>query len=476
MGLLDIFKIDELKTKIFQLERQLESVSKEKNELSIELEKQKHEYEKKIENQELQYKKIISHHEAIIAAYEQSQSSLEEKTDNESREGKLALPTDCNRDMGDLCESIDAMRMAQLVALSKPSKSNFKIKKTSKGVVIEKYIGDEEYVEIPAVIDREIVFKIGEAAFINCKTIKRVVLPNTLLEIDERAFSYSTLEEITMNESLVKIGKESFSPTELKSVVVPRNVKVIPQQAFAFSKLETAIIEGAHTIEDEAFYGTELKRLVLPEGLRIIGRQAIEGDYQRLIIPATVEKIGGDNFNDTQHIAILNDNAIVSFYGKYGKTGATIYCNNSGKVFEYARNWSIDIKPLSAFPTEDFDEEDFEDSDDHDYDEKENKARDDEGDDGEEISGNYCGDGELDTSSWNLESILRQEGYTVSQKEDLSDYERQQILLSVMRRNLMSKWQIIEHIELQISLRRNNRMYNVAISKWERDLTFLRRL
>ena len=71
---------------------------------------------------------------------------------------------------------------------------------------------------------------------------------------------------------------------------------------------------------------------------------------------------------------------------------------------------------------------------------------------------------------------MRQEGYTVSQKEGLSDYERQQILLSVMRRNLMSKWQIIEHIELQISLRRNNKMYSMAISKWERDLSFLRKI
>ena len=42
--------------------------------------------------------------------------------------------------------------------------------------------------------------------------------------------------------------------------------------------------------------------------------------------------------------------------------------------------------------------------------------------------------------------------------------------------NLIFGKQIIEHIELQISLRKNNRIYRVAISKWERDLVFLRRL
>ena len=81
---------------------------------------------------------------------------------------------------------------------------------------------------------------------------------------------------------------------------------------------------------------------------------------------------------------------------------------------------------------------------------------------------------ELDTAEWNLESILRQEGYTVSQKEDLSDGERQNILKSVLIRGLMTKWAIIEHIELQISLRKNKPMYAVAISKWERDLKYIR--
>lgn len=85
---------------------------------------------------------------------------------------------------------------------------------------------------------------------------------------------------------------------------------------------------------------------------------------------------------------------------------------------------------------------------------------------------NY-GDG-LDTSDWNLESILRQEGYTVSQKEALSDSERQNILKSVLTRGLMTKWDVIEHIELQISLRKNNSMYTTAILKWERDLQYIR--
>ena len=83
---------------------------------------------------------------------------------------------------------------------------------------------------------------------------------------------------------------------------------------------------------------------------------------------------------------------------------------------------------------------------------------------------------EFDSSSWNVESILRQEGYTVSQREGLTDYERQNILCNVINSGKMSKRQVVEHIELQINLRKNKRMYNLAIAKWERDVEFLRKL
>ena len=81
---------------------------------------------------------------------------------------------------------------------------------------------------------------------------------------------------------------------------------------------------------------------------------------------------------------------------------------------------------------------------------------------------------DFDTSEWNAESILRAEGYTVSQREGLSDYGRQAILRRVISNNKMSKRQVIDHIELQIKLRTGKPMYDIAISKWERDLAFLK--
>ena len=86
------------------------------------------------------------------------------------------------------------------------------------------------------------------------------------------------------------------------------------------------------------------------------------------------------------------------------------------------------------------------------------------------------GGSDLDTSGWSLESVLRQEGYTVSQREGLSDYERHQILNSVLSRGLMAKRAIVEHIETQIALRRYSSTYREAVEKWRRDLEYLENL
>ena len=113
----------------------------------------------------------------------------------------------------------------------------------------------------------------------------------------------------------------------------------------------------------------------------------------------------------------------------------------------------------------------FDDDDEYEDDSEEDEEYEDEEeeDDDDDYSNN-----DFDASEWNAESLLRAEGYTVSQREGLSDYERQAILRRVISNNKMSKRQVIDHIELQIKLRSGNRMYDIAISKWNRDLAFLR--
>lgn len=95
------------------------------------------------------------------------------------------------------------------------------------------------------------------------------------------------------------------------------------------------------------------------------------------------------------------------------------------------------------------------------------------GDDDEEYySGNS--DDEFDPSSWDEESYLRSQGYTVSQTKGLSDYQRSKMLEDVLKSGVMSKYDIISHLERMINLRKNMPQYSIAISKWKRDIEFVR--
>lgn len=83
---------------------------------------------------------------------------------------------------------------------------------------------------------------------------------------------------------------------------------------------------------------------------------------------------------------------------------------------------------------------------------------------------------DFDPSSWAQESILAEYGYTVSQKENLTEEERHNIIMEVIDNDDMTKYEIINHLEAMINLRQYQDKYRMAISKWEKDIEFVRKL
>ena len=91
------------------------------------------------------------------------------------------------------------------------------------------------------------VKRIKRYAFANCK-IKKVILPESLEEIEDYAFSHAaSLESVEFNEGLSVIGMSAFSGCDLRSVKLPESLKKIEEYAF----------------EDN----TELSEITIPEGV-----------------------------------------------------------------------------------------------------------------------------------------------------------------------------------------------------------------
>lgn len=129
------------------------------------------------------------------------------------------------------------------------------------------------------------VTQIGESAFSNCSKLKSIMLPKGITSLPDSLFSGCTvLEEIGIPESVKALGKAVFSGcSALKEVTIPSPVVVIP---------------------DEAFSGcVMLEKITIPAGVAAIGENAFK-DCTAL---KTVNFLGNDKQWDAINIKGSNE-------------------------------------------------------------------------------------------------------------------------------------------------------------------------
>ena len=79
------------------------------------------------------------------------------------------------------------------------------------GIVITGFSGRVLRVEIPEQLDDKPVVKIEKKAFLSRKTLKQVILPETVTFIDDWAFAFcSNLESICLPSSKLEVGRALF--------------------------------------------------------------------------------------------------------------------------------------------------------------------------------------------------------------------------------------------------------------------------
>lgn len=111
------------------------------------------------------------------------------------------------------------------------------------------------------------VSKISKSAFANDfynKKIKKVIIPNTIKEIDDRAFyNCPSLKEVDLSNatSLLKIGDEAFAQNpNLGNLILPDNLQIIGMKAFAGNVSMTSINipSSINMIEEGAFSASNI--------------------------------------------------------------------------------------------------------------------------------------------------------------------------------------------------------------------------
>lgn len=167
-----------------------------------------------------------------------------------------------------------------------------------------KTIGDrafyESFVEdinLPSTMKR-----VGELAFYRSH-VKELIMPDDMTDFyggsDDygRCFSYMHwLKRLVLPKNLTRIPKSTFREGYyITEAVMPEKLQSVGEYAFYnCPRMKATLPEGLKTIERYAFYDCDSLRLPLPETLTSIGEYAFQNNngFKSLVIPQSVTSIG----------------------------------------------------------------------------------------------------------------------------------------------------------------------------------------
>lgn len=184
-----------------------------------------------------------------------------------------------------------------------------------------------EQVDIPATYEGKTVAKIGDEAFMNCKNLKQVTIPDTIQEIGEKAFSNSGLTTVEIPASVKTIGEQAFSECDsLKSVIMNSDAECGYSVFYSCDSLTDFVFPKTMQKLNLGFFADcyAYKNIVLPDSLTYIDSQAFRSYHtntRNLYIPPSVTGIHEDAFYDTT--------TGLTIYGKAGSYAETFASENS---------------------------------------------------------------------------------------------------------------------------------------------------
>lgn len=143
------------------------------------------------------------------------------------------------------------------------------------------------------------------AEYIDCIPLRRIILPEGLVEIGESAFCYAiNLEDVNFPISLRAINKRCFSDCirlNVDPLIIPEGVEEIGYMAFVNCKSLTGKVVLPTTlkkINGGAFFSTKITECNFPNGLEEIGDAAFYATrLKEAILPNSCQSfIGTDHF------------------------------------------------------------------------------------------------------------------------------------------------------------------------------------
>lgn len=139
------------------------------------------------------------------------------------------------------------------------------------------YIGDYTfcgYQWLRSIIFNDGLIGIGECAFLGCKKLHYIELPDSVTQLGFKSFADGNLYNVKLPAMLTDIPAYCFAGSHLGNVIIPPSVRNIGGYAFNDLQQKNVVIpEGVRQIERGALSHAKAKHIMLPASLQSLDRE-----------------------------------------------------------------------------------------------------------------------------------------------------------------------------------------------------------
>ena len=154
-------------------------------------------------------------------------------------------------------------------------------------------------------------FNTTGAIFGYCSTLESIDLPEGITSLPNKLFAYCqspVVESFVIPATVTKIGDYCFQGSNMKSIVVPATVQQVGNGAFNdCDQMTTAIVESSATmLGNGAFSGCDLlTEFTFPEGTTYVPESILNDAklLEKVVLPPTVLTIGSGAFRDCRSLS-----------------------------------------------------------------------------------------------------------------------------------------------------------------------------
>lgn len=188
--------------------------------------------------------------------------------------------------------------------------------------------------------------KVISAGVFQYNTISSLTIPEGVVEVGSTAFKGNKLKVLSIPSSLTKIGYAAFANNNIASLEIPNNITELGAEAFSYCGIKSLTLHGKiKDIPAGAFKGNKITSLVIPEGVTTVGDNAFQNcGITTLSLPSSLRTIGKYAFaeNNITNVKIpegvkeIGDYAFFKALPSY----ATLEVANSVKsIGDFAFGW-----------------------------------------------------------------------------------------------------------------------------------------